>query len=186
MWAHFCVCRHAECLQMYAVSSPFELLLNFPEAFSKLKSAYSQTSDPWRKPSGLWAKLFVAHNIVTLFVIHNVIHNGIRNVIHNTKPFEHYEHYEWQWSQFSIMNDIVIHNPIPTTWAKLAQNSFAINVNSTGYIVCQLKSICCVESSYSYLDKRLASLYHLKPSYLLKKLHRTLADMYLQGCHRNI
>ena len=28
--AHFCVCRHAECLQMYAVSAPFELVLNFP------------------------------------------------------------------------------------------------------------------------------------------------------------
>ena len=28
--AYFCVCRHAECLQMYAVSAPFELVLNFP------------------------------------------------------------------------------------------------------------------------------------------------------------
>ena len=27
------------------------------------------------KPSGSWAKLFVIHNIVTVFVIHNVIHN---------------------------------------------------------------------------------------------------------------
>ena len=26
----FFVCRHAECLQMYAVSAPFDLLLNFP------------------------------------------------------------------------------------------------------------------------------------------------------------
>ena len=25
-----CVCTHAECLQMYAVSAPFDLLLNFP------------------------------------------------------------------------------------------------------------------------------------------------------------
>ena len=24
-----CVCRHVECLQMYAMSAPFELLLNF-------------------------------------------------------------------------------------------------------------------------------------------------------------
>ena len=34
------------------------------------------------KQSGLWAKLFVVHNIATLFVIHNVIHN-VHNVIHN-------------------------------------------------------------------------------------------------------
>ena len=139
------------------------------------------------KPSGLWAKLFVVHNIETLFVIHSVIYNVIHNVIHNAKPLEHYEqHCEWQRSQLGIMNDVVIRNPIPTTWAKLVQNSFAKNANSTGRIICQLKSICCAESSYSYLNKRVASLYHLKPSYLLKKLHRTLADMYLQGCHRNI
>ena len=24
------ICRHAECLQMYTVSAPFEVLLNFP------------------------------------------------------------------------------------------------------------------------------------------------------------
>ena len=28
------------------------------------------------KPSGLWAMLFVVHNIVTLFVVYNVIHNA--------------------------------------------------------------------------------------------------------------
>ena len=44
------------------------------------------------KPSVFWAKLFVIHNIVTLFVIHNVVHNivtifvhnVVHNVIHNT------------------------------------------------------------------------------------------------------
>ena len=119
--------------------------------------------------------------------LHPPLYNVIHNAIHNAKPLEHYEqHCEWQRSQLGIMNDVVIRNPIPTTWAKLVQNSFAKNANSTGRIICQLKSICCAESSYSYLNKRLASLYHLKPSYLLKKLHRTLADMYLQGCHRNI
>ena len=30
-------------------------------------------------PSGLWAKLFVIHNIVALFVIHKVIHSVIHN-----------------------------------------------------------------------------------------------------------
>ena len=38
----FCVCRHAECLQMYAVSAPFDLVLNFLKTFSKLKPAYGR------------------------------------------------------------------------------------------------------------------------------------------------
>ena len=42
-----CVCRHAECLQMYVVSAPFELLLNLPETFRKLKPAYGRASHPW-------------------------------------------------------------------------------------------------------------------------------------------
>ena len=48
LWAHFCVCRHAECLQMYAVSAPFELVLNFPLTFSKLKPEYGRAPHPWR------------------------------------------------------------------------------------------------------------------------------------------
>ena len=73
------------------------------------------------KSSGLWAWLFVVHNIVTHFVI--------RNVIHNTKLWPFSVIINDKRSQFSIMNDIsnniVVHNPIPTTWAKLVQNSFA-------------------------------------------------------------
>ena len=41
--AHLCVCRHAQCLQMYSVSAPFELLLDFPQTFSKLRPAYDRT-----------------------------------------------------------------------------------------------------------------------------------------------
>ena len=32
---------------MYTVSAPFDLLLNFPETFSKLKPADSQAPGPW-------------------------------------------------------------------------------------------------------------------------------------------
>ena len=32
---------------MYAVSAPFDLLLNFPLIFSKLKHAHGHVSDPW-------------------------------------------------------------------------------------------------------------------------------------------
>ena len=46
LWPYFCVCRHAECLQMYAVSTPLESVLNFPQAFSKHEPAYSQVSHP--------------------------------------------------------------------------------------------------------------------------------------------
>ena len=38
---------HVRCLQMYVVSVPFELLLNFPQTFSKLIPAFGQASDPW-------------------------------------------------------------------------------------------------------------------------------------------
>ena len=44
------------------------------------------------KLSGLWAKLFVVHNIMTLFVVHSVIHNT------KLKLFR---------SQFNIINHIV-------------------------------------------------------------------------------
>ena len=38
---------YAECLQMFAVSAPFELLLNFPEILSgKLEPAYGQAPHP--------------------------------------------------------------------------------------------------------------------------------------------
>ena len=39
------VCR------LYAVSAPFELLLNFPYTLSKLKPAYGQASNPWFRKS---------------------------------------------------------------------------------------------------------------------------------------
>ena len=45
-WLPCCICRHAECLQMYAVSVPFELILNFPQTFSKLKPAYDRAPHP--------------------------------------------------------------------------------------------------------------------------------------------
>ena len=37
---------YAECLQMYAVSAPFELVLNFRYTFSKVKPADGYAPDP--------------------------------------------------------------------------------------------------------------------------------------------
>ena len=88
------------------------------------------------KPSGLWAKLFVVHNIVTVFVIHNVIHNTKLwpFVVHNCLKKEINS---FKTAQNYIMNDIL--NDINDKRAfplheQSWRNSFAKNQMDSGPI----------------------------------------------------
>ena len=71
-WANFCICTHAECLQMYAVSAPFGLLSKVPQTFSKIKTACSHAPHSWFTylPSGRHPYHSLFYTTHSLYTIH--------------------------------------------------------------------------------------------------------------------
>ena len=57
---------------IYAESAPFELLLNFPSNFSKLKPTFGQASDPTLQDRNIIATKYTNHNYHTQIRLQNV------------------------------------------------------------------------------------------------------------------